>query len=61
MPKEKEDFSYQVNPDFDFIIEESGNNSINFRKISWNNWTWFCRQNLCSFKSVFCSARNECI
>ena len=36
MPKEKEDFSYQVNPDFDFIIEESGNNSINFRKISWN-------------------------
>jgi hypothetical protein len=30
------DFSYEVQKEFDFIIEESGNNSINLRKISWN-------------------------
>ena len=30
------EFSYEVQKEFDFIIEESGNNSINLRKISWN-------------------------
>ena len=30
------EFSYEVQEGFDFIIEESGNNSINRRKISWN-------------------------
>ena len=30
------EFSYEVQEGFDFIIEESGNNSINLRKISWN-------------------------
>lgn len=31
-----EDFSYVVNPDFDFVLEEGQNSSINLRKISWN-------------------------
>lgn len=31
------EFSYEVQEGFDFIIEESGNNSINLRKISWNS------------------------
>ena len=30
------EFSYEAQEGFDFIIEESGNNSINLRKISWN-------------------------
>ena len=35
--KERDDnFSYEVAENFDFILEESGNGSINLRKISWN-------------------------
>lgn len=30
------DFSYEIIPDFDFVIEEGQNNSTNLRKISWN-------------------------
>ena len=30
------EFSYEAQKEFDFIIEESGNNSINLRKNSWN-------------------------
>lgn len=30
------EFSYEVQEGFDYIVEESGNNSINLRKISWN-------------------------
>ena len=30
------EFSYEIIPDFDFIIEEGQNNSTNLRKISWN-------------------------
>ena len=36
MAKERKDFSYEIIDGFDHIIEESGNNSINLRKISWN-------------------------
>lgn len=37
MAKEKTtNFQYDIKDGFDFIIEESGNNSINLRKISWN-------------------------
>ena len=37
MAKERnEDFQYEVDPEFDHIIEETGNQSINLRKISWN-------------------------
>ena len=37
MAKErKEDFKYDIIDEYDHIIEESGNSSINLRKISWN-------------------------
>ena len=36
MSKSKEDFSYEIMPDFDFILEEGANTSTNLRKISWN-------------------------
>lgn len=37
MAKEHDDnFQYDVLEGFDFILEESGNSSINLRKISWN-------------------------
>lgn len=37
MAKERnEAFQYEVLEGFDFIIEESGNSSVNLRKISWN-------------------------
>ena len=32
----KDDFTYTVEEGYDYIIEESGNNSTNLRKISWN-------------------------
>ena len=35
--KEKKEFNYRVMPDFDFVIEESGSNSLNLRKIAWNS------------------------
>lgn len=35
MSKDK-DFSYEIVPDFDFILEEGANTSTNLRKISWN-------------------------
>lgn len=34
--KDKE-ISMDIQEGFDFIIEESGNSSINLRKVSWNN------------------------
>lgn len=36
MAKENNDFSYTINPDFDYVLEEGQNTSINLRKISWN-------------------------
>lgn len=37
MAKERNEvFQYEVLEGFDFIIEESGNSSVNLRKISWN-------------------------
>lgn len=36
MAKETKDFSYVVNKEYDFIIEETNNTSIAVRKISWN-------------------------
>ena len=35
--KKKKEFNYRVMPDFDFVIEESGSNSLNLRKIAWNS------------------------
>ena len=38
MAKERNDnFKYEIDKDFDFIIEEGSNTSINVRKISWND------------------------
>lgn len=38
MAKEKDnDFKYEIVDGFDFIIQESGNSSVNLRKISWND------------------------
>jgi hypothetical protein len=31
-----DDFSYEVNGDFDFVLEEGQNSSVRLRKISWN-------------------------
>ena len=36
MSKENKDFSFEIIPDFDFILEEGSNTSVNLRKISWN-------------------------
>ncbi len=36
MAKSNDDFSFTVNPNFDFILEEGQNSSICLRKISWN-------------------------
>lgn len=33
---DKKEISFEMIPDFDFIIEEGQNTSINLRKISWN-------------------------
>jgi len=35
--KERKTFNYRTMPDFDFVIEESGSNSLNLRKIAWNS------------------------
>jgi hypothetical protein len=35
--KALKDLSYSIMPDFDFVIEEGRNTSINLRKVSWNN------------------------
>ncbi len=35
--KDKENFNFTINPDFDHIIEESNNTFIAARKISWGN------------------------
>ena len=37
MSKESKDFSFEIMPDFDFILEEGPNTSVNLRKISWND------------------------
>lgn len=34
--KPKKEFTMDIQEGFDFIIEESGNSSLNLRKISWN-------------------------
>lgn len=34
--KERKDLIYEVAPDFDFVIEEGRNTSINLRKVGWN-------------------------
>lgn len=36
MSKENKEFTMEIEKDFDFIIEESGNSSLNLRKVSWN-------------------------
>ena len=36
MSKENKDFTMEIQKGFDFILEESGNSSINLRKVSWN-------------------------
>lgn len=30
-------FEYNINPDFDYIIDEKGNSIVTLRKASWNN------------------------
>jgi len=37
MARGSSEFKYEVNPDFDFIIEESSMGNICLRKISWND------------------------
>ena len=37
MAKSNDNFKYEVNKDYDFILEESANTSICLRKISWND------------------------
>lgn len=37
MAKEFREFTYTVNPDFDYTIDEKGNAFIALRKIDWNN------------------------
>ena len=34
--KKSKEFTYTVNPEFDYIIEETNNTTIAVRKISWN-------------------------
>jgi hypothetical protein len=36
MAKGNKEFSMEIQEGFDFIIEESGNSSLNLRRISWN-------------------------
>ena len=36
MARDNKEFTMDIQEGFDFIIEESGNSSINLRKISWN-------------------------
>lgn len=36
MAKDSKDFSFEIEPNFDFILEEGANTSTNLRKISWN-------------------------
>lgn len=36
MAKENKEFTMEIQEGFDFIIEESGNSSVNLRKVSWN-------------------------
>lgn len=36
MAKENKEFTMEVKEGFDYIIEESGNSSLNLRKVSWN-------------------------
>ena len=35
--RSNKEFTYKVMPDFDFVIEEGKNTSINLRKVSWND------------------------
>ena len=36
MAKENKEFTMEIKEGFDYIIEESGNSSLNLRKVSWN-------------------------
>ena len=36
MAKENKEISMEIESGFDFIIEESGNSSLNLRKVGWN-------------------------
>ena len=36
MAKDNKEFTMDIKEGFDYIIEESGNSSLNLRKISWN-------------------------
>ena len=36
MAKENKEFTMEIMEGFDYIIEESGNSSLNLRKVSWN-------------------------
>lgn len=36
MSKDNKDFSFEIAPNFDFVLEEGSNTSVNLRKISWN-------------------------
>lgn len=36
MSKDNKDFSFEIVPNFDFVLEEGSNTSVNLRKISWN-------------------------
>ena len=36
MSIDNKDFSFEIVPNFDFVLEEGSNTSVNLRKISWN-------------------------
>ena len=36
MSRDNKDFSFEIAPNFDFVLEEGSNTSVNLRKISWN-------------------------
>ena len=36
MSRDNKDFSFEIVPNFDFVLEEGSNTSVNLRKISWN-------------------------
>lgn len=36
MARENKEITMEIQEDFDFIIEESGNSSLNLRKVGWN-------------------------
>ena len=36
MARENKEFTMDIMEGFDYIIEESGNSSLNLRKVSWN-------------------------